>query len=97
MKKMLEVLNPVAIRQGEVGQCSLAPRPKSLNGKKVGLLWNGKRNGDIALARAGELLKSRFRDVQLIRIDSTTTDHFPPEVMEYAKKECEVAIGSTGD
>ncbi len=95
MKKTLEVLNPVASRQGEIGQYSLAPRPKSLNGKKVGLFWNGKRNGDIALTRVGELLKSRFRDVQLIRIDATVG--CKPEVLEYARKECEVAIGSTGD
>ena len=29
----------------------LAPRPKSLDGLRVGLFWNGKNQGDVALQR----------------------------------------------
>ncbi len=55
----LQVLNPVA-RKVEKKQSSLASRPSNLDGKVIGLYWNQKPGGDIALRRAGELLKGRF-------------------------------------
>ncbi|MBI2906071.1 MAG: hypothetical protein HYX92_00300 [Chloroflexi bacterium] len=48
----LEVLNPVAVSHGELKKYSLAPRPRTLDGKTVGLLWNSKRGGEVALAKA---------------------------------------------
>ncbi len=95
MTEVLEVLNPVATSQGEVTQFSLAPRPKSLDGKKIGLLWNGKRGGETALARVGELLEGRFKNIQLVNIKGSV--ECTPETLEFAKKECQVAIGSTSD
>ncbi len=95
MTEVLEVLNPVAISQGQVTEFSLAPRPESLDGKKIGLLWNSKRGGETALARVGELLQSRFKNIQLVNI--TGSVRCWPEVLEFAKKECQVAIGSTSD
>ncbi|MFC1963040.1 hypothetical protein ACFLVL_00230 [Chloroflexota bacterium] len=95
MPEVIEVLNPVAVAEGELNKFSLASRTKSLSGKKIGLLWNAKRGGDVALAKVGELIESQFGNVQLIRIDGSIG--CKPEVLDFAKKECEVAIGSTGD
>ena len=61
----LEVLNPVAPVLGEVEATPLAPRPSSLEGKTIGLIWNGKANGDVALRRAGEVLQQRIPGVKL--------------------------------
>ena len=47
----LDVMNPVAPVLGEVHATPPAPRPSSLEGKTIGLVWNGKANGDVALKR----------------------------------------------
>ncbi|MDP2953774.1 MAG: hypothetical protein Q8O76_10715 [Chloroflexota bacterium] len=91
----LEVLNPVAPSKGELSTRRPARRLENLSGKRVGLLWNSKRGGNIALARAGELLQARFQDVKLIPYDGKLG--MPQEVMDRAMKECDMAIGSTGD
>ncbi|MBI2906626.1 MAG: hypothetical protein HYX92_03100 [Chloroflexi bacterium] len=91
----LEVLNPVAVSQGELEKYAPAPRPDTLNGKTVGLLWNSKRGGEVALAKAGELLQSRFRDAKLVRYDGSV--HCETELLKQVKKDCDVVIGSTGD
>ena len=93
----LEVLNPVAQSQGETSKIAgkAARRPRSLDGLTVGLLWNSKRGGDIALDKAGELVKNRYQNVRVIRYNGT----MPCEktLMERAKQECDVFVGSTGD
>lgn len=44
-----------------------APRISSFEGKRVGLLWNGKSNGDFLLKRVGELLENRYGKVKITR------------------------------
>ena len=61
----LAVHNPVAPVLGDLEATPMAPRPDSLEGKTIGLVWNGKANGDVALRRAGELIQSRVPDVKL--------------------------------
>ena len=95
MTDFLEVLNPVATSQGELKQFNLAPRAATLDGKKIGLLWNGKRGGDTALARVAELLENRFKNIQLVNIQGAVG--CTPETLEFAKKESQVAIGATSD
>ena len=93
----LEVLNPVAQSQGETSKVvgKAARRSHSLDDMTVGLLWNSKRGGDIALDKAGELVKNKYKNVKVIRYNGT----MPCEktLMERAKKECDIFIGSTGD
>ena len=91
----LDVMNPVAPVLGEVSAAPMAPRPSSLEGKTIGLLWNGKANGDVALKRAGELIRQRIPDVTL-RFYSGALP-VPKFIMEQAKTEVDVAIGCTAD
>ncbi|HJN86421.1 MAG: hypothetical protein QF714_11915 [Dehalococcoidia bacterium] len=91
----LEVLNPVAQSEGEIKVSGTARRPRSLDGLTLGLLWNSKRGGEIALVKAGELISNRFKDVKVIRYDGSMP--CDKELMERAKQECDVFIGSTGD
>jgi hypothetical protein len=93
----LEVLNPVARSEGESKKVmsKAARRPRSLDGLTLGLIWNSKRGGDVALDKAGELIKSRFKDVKVIRYDGTMPCE--KKLMEKAKKECDIFVGSTGD
>ncbi|MFC1910541.1 hypothetical protein ACFLXC_04570 [Chloroflexota bacterium] len=56
----LEVLNPSGKIQ-KVDKRPLAPRPSSLDGKRIGLVYNLKTGGDTLLARTAELLKERYK------------------------------------
>ncbi len=54
----ITVLVPTAQPGGK--EIPIAPRVNDLNGKVVGLLWNGKPNGDILLLGIKELLAQKF-------------------------------------
>ena len=73
-----------------------SPRPASLDGKTVGLLWSGTHGGDIALKRAGEMLQERFDDVT---VNFYTGGNYPapPPIVNQAGEECDVVIGATAD
>ena len=91
----LEVLNPVARSEGETKVSGAARRPRSLDGLTLGLLWNSKRGGDIALAKAGELVSNKYKNVKVIRYDGTMPCE--KELMERARQECDIFIGSSAD
>ena len=80
----LEVLNPVAPVLGDVKAHSLAPRPSSLEGKTIGLVWNGKAMGDVALKRAAELIQKRIPSVTFKFYSGALP--VPRMLMERAKK-----------
>lgn len=58
----LSVLNPVA--RSVKTHVKAAPRIPDLGGKRVGLYWNMKTGGDIALQRVHELLGARYPTAQ---------------------------------
>lgn len=60
----LEVLNPT----GKVVSAPFlkpAPRIADLNGKRIGLLWNGKKHGDLVLERIAEASEERFKNLHV--------------------------------
>ncbi len=92
---LLEVLNPVAQQRGDLQPRSVSTRPSTLDGKTIGLLWNGFRNGDVALNRAGEMFRERFKDV---RTPFYIGGHPAPEpVLAQAATECDVVVGAAAD
>ncbi len=91
----LKVLNPVAPVLGEINASPLAHRPHSLEGKTIGLVWNGKANGDVALNRLGELIKNQIPNVTIKFYSGALPT--PNHVLSRAKKEIDVAIGCTAD
>ncbi len=91
----LEVLNPVSPQQGEVSAFPYAPRPASLDGKVLGLMWNGKAHGDDALKRAGELIRQKAPTVD-VRFYSGALP-FPDPTRNKAISEIDAAIGCTAD
>ena len=91
----LEVLNPVAALHAAEVRTEIAPRPASLDGKKVGLIWNRKRGGDAVLERVGELLEQRFQRTEArIYVGGIPT---PQAVLDRAIEECDVFVGSSSD
>lgn len=91
----LDVMNPVAPVLGEVEATPMAPRPTSLEGKTIGLVWNGKANGDVALRRAGEMIEQQVPGVKLKFYSGALPT--PAPVMDRAKQEVDAAIGCTAD
>ncbi len=91
---VLEVLNPVAATR-DPEPTKTAPRPRSLEGKTVGLLWNGSPGGDAALKRVGELIGARVKDVRIKFYSGTKPVH--KALLEKARQECDVFIGATAD
>ena len=61
---LLEVHNPVAQQRGLLNVLKTNPRPKSLDNLTIGLVWSGTHGGDLALNRAGEIIKERFSGVK---------------------------------
>ena len=91
----LKALNPEAVSQGDLKISTEAPRPATLDGLTLGLLWNDKRGGDVALRRMGELIQERYSDVKVIAYQGPRG--YPPELLKKAYEECDIFIGSTGD
>jgi Fe-S cluster biogenesis protein NfuA len=90
----LEVLNPTADGYG-TDVAELTARPPSLQGQTIGLLWNGKPNGDIALRAIGAELEARFEGLRTrfysgsIPCDRT--------LLDLAAAECSAVVACTAD
>ncbi len=91
----LVTLNPVAQMQQPAVQMDIAPRPSSLDGLKVGLVWNRKRGGDAVLARVAEELESRYSNVETQIYEGGIPA--PAAVLDKAAEECDVIVGSSSD
>ena len=93
---LLEVSNPVAQQRGMMNILRTNPRPKSLDGLTIGLVWSGTHGGDLALNRAGEIIQERFSDVS---INFYTGGNYPtpPPIVKQAGEEFDVVIGATAD
>jgi len=93
--EVLEVLNPVAEQWGTDEPDPLAPRLTSLEGKTLGLVWNAKPGGDVALKRAGKLIAERIPNVT-VRFYSGSLP-CERELLEQAAAECDAFISCTAD
>jgi hypothetical protein len=88
----ITVTNPVA--QTATVSFPLAKRVPSLKGARVGLWWNEKPGGEVALEHAGKLLQDQF-GVSLFR----QYQNFPAPLSarEGVSVNADVVIGTTGD
>jgi hypothetical protein len=94
----LEVLNPVAL--AEEKSIPPAARVGDMAGKRVGLYWNMKSGGDLALDRIETLLKERFRGIAANRYIGSVgfmMRHLTPGDAERIARECDVVVGTTND
>ncbi|MFH1651863.1 MAG: hypothetical protein ABID87_07190, partial [Chloroflexota bacterium] len=89
----LEVLNPEAEYEKPVH--GAAPRLKDLDGKKIGLFWNGKLNGDKLLQAVGSLLRERVPSVELVRYNLTIS--VGADNVKRMAEECDGIIAAIGD
>jgi hypothetical protein len=96
MGHTLRILNPV----GELNFIPLSPAPrlKDLNHKKIGLYWNHKARGNVALDRVKEKLQERFGGLSFEWFDTAVSAEAPQEWFEDVKKKGVAGVvGATGD
>lgn len=94
----LRVLHPVA-RTVE-HHVTAAPRPGDLAGKRLGLYWNMKAGGDVALEQTGALLQKRFPGLTVkpfIGSMGHMMRHCTAEDADRIARECEAVVGTTSD
>jgi hypothetical protein len=94
----LVVANPLAERN--VTDIRPAERPTSLGGKTIGLYWNIKAGGDVALDRAEQLLRTRYPDAEFVRLlgsIGSTVRHLTNADSDRIATTCHAVVGTTGD
>jgi hypothetical protein len=89
----LEILSPVA----EQDDRAFAPsrRLDTLAGKTIGLAWNRKPGGNVAVGRVANYLEKEYPDIRLLRFDDDIP--FGPETIERIVDQCDGVIGTTAD
>jgi len=92
----LEVQNPVAEQRGVVNSFTSSPRPATLDGLTVGLLWSGTHGGDVALNTAADLIKQRFKNVT-VNFYNGNNYPAPEHIRQRCAEESDVVIGATAD
>jgi hypothetical protein len=95
--EFLEVLDPTA--PAEVTEVKANSKIDTPAGKRVGLFWNRKPNGDILLSRFGQLLQDRYPDIKIVRLEGKNdpAQGAPEEVLNEAAQKCDAVILASGD
>lgn len=76
----------------------LAPRPRDLDGKIVGLLSNGKRNADTLLDGVYSLLQDTYELGGFVRANKGDASRPAPQpIMDDLLERCDLVITATGD
>jgi hypothetical protein len=94
----LEVLNPVAATVPH--SVKSAPRLHGLEGATIGLYWNMKAGGDVALDRTEELLRQRFPGSKFRRYTGSVgwlMRHCTAEDADRIASEVHAVVGTTND
>ncbi len=92
----LRVLNPVGTLR--FNPLPYAKRLKDLNNKKIGLYWNNKARGDVALQKIRELLSERFKGIAFEWFETPISVEATKEWFEKVKKSgVDGVVASTGD
>ena len=92
----LRMLNPVGVLNFR--PMSPAKRLTEFKKKKIGLYWNHKARGNIALDRVKELLSQRFEGMSFEWFETPISVEGSKEWFENVKKKgVDGVVGSTGD
>jgi hypothetical protein len=93
----LSILNPIGVV--EVQLEAPAPRLEDLTGKRVGLFWNTKMRGDLALRKVEELLKQRFSGMEFTWFEQKTYAEGlrPMDIETIRGMKNQAMIGTSGD
>jgi len=93
----IKILDPM-VAADEATDVTVAKRVGDLDGKVLGLLHNGKVNGDRLLDLVREQLAARYRlrDVVVVRKPSASRVA-EPDVLDRLAQECDAVVTAIGD
>ena len=103
MTARLTIVNPIAIPEGHTATAvafPLAPRPTSLDGLRIGLFWNGKNQGDVALTRTQDALAKLYDGATFTSYlgdKGGLTRYASEPLKQRILAECDVLVGTTAD
>lgn len=92
----MEILDPTT--EAATQSIAYAPRPGTLEGKRVGLIENTKFNSDRLLAKIGDILKTEYGAAETRmwrKHNSSVPAH--DEIIQEIKHNCDVMIAGIGD
>lgn len=93
---LLQILNPVGVLRFKV--LPPAKRLDDLRNKKIGLYWNRKARGEVALEKVKELLSERFAGIAFEWFETPTAVGATREWLENVKKKgVDGVVASSGD
>ena len=93
---MIEILDPTT--EAATQTIAYAPRPASLEGKRVALIENTKFNSDRLLGRIGDLLKSEYGVAEWTlyhKHNASVPAH--AEIIDAITKSADVMVAGVGD
>jgi len=97
-----QVYNPTGAVMAE-RIANFAPRIDAFDGKRIGLLWNSKPNGDFYLNRVAELLSQRFPSSKIIKFyethaaETANPDKKSDAALDLVVQNADVVISAQGD
>lgn len=99
----LTIINPVAKQKAEQDTSEFfptAPRLDTLAGKTIGLFWNGKQQGQVALAQTKEQLSRLYEGIQFkdyIGVMGGVLRRANEAQFDLMAAECDAVIGTSAD
>jgi hypothetical protein len=93
---MMEILDPTTAAVPRA--VAFAPRPASLEGRRVGLVENTKYNSDRLLQKIGDVLKAEY-GIAETRMWRKRNSSVPAheEIIEELRQTCDVMVAGIGD
>jgi hypothetical protein len=93
---MLEVLNPTA--GPATGRVTMAPRAGTLDGRTLGVIWNGRPYGDRIIEAVVDLLRQKYSfEAVLFRKKPFIGNVAPKGIREEMIATCGAVITGVGD
>ena len=91
-----EILNPIGVTDTEIMEP--VPRLEDLKHKRIGLFWNLKARGDVALNTVKAALKERFEGIEFSWFAIENSIALDPEGLKTIREQRNDAIiSTTGD
>jgi hypothetical protein len=93
---MIELLDPTT--EASAQSIAYAPRPGSLQGKRVALIENTKFNSDELLRRIGDILVQEYgaASTRMFRKKNSSVPAHD-EIIEEVRRTCDVMVAGIGD